>query len=530
MWRKAKRSFKYAVFALVLSLIAGGSARAAESDFSTFWTLDSMFRAGIPRDQVLLSVSENGSFSGNSSYIQTLDAKTNAGMSLCQQIGQDPCDLASVLANAVHIYAPIVMPMCSAADSGDCVESLSLTKPSGEVVQAEFIRKAGGATYKANPDFSFPATGNQLLFRAPGVIHAGGTDTYAVEYVQTLEWVGSATPLYRDLKVAVVPYVAEPSAISKTQIIRPGAGPDGKGKFTLDPWNMPGGAIWAEDGVIGKISNFAKGVGAKVSIRANKKFGGWFRGRLSSAEFEAKTYSQTQQRISIGGESVEVPRLAGLVTGDQFKKYVSEPFFIFEDNKGGGVGGDASDPTGRFPTLEAIRVVSGDKAVGVNRTWMFATVTAPVFVECFKGPGVQGMIATNAAVYGGGAPSYQSGILNYRVGGMHFLPDGSEAIGSYDLVMRSDIARCLYGFSRAPVSATVTITGGEDANVATTTVGERNGWLHLSARGFTFSTKDIQVKLSQKKVSITCVSKTNKKLVKKVTDYAPTCPKGFVKK
>ena len=64
--------------------------------------------------------------------------------------------------------------------------------------------------------------------------------------------------------------------------------------------------------------------------------------------------------------------------------------------------------------------------------------------------------------------------------------------------MRSDVARCLYGFKNAPISATVAVVGefGEE-KVATTVVSEKDGWLKLAAYGFTFSEKEIQVKLRQ---------------------------------
>jgi hypothetical protein len=114
---------------------------------------------------------------------------------------------------------------------------------------------------------------------------------------------------------------------------------------------------------------------------------------------------------------------------------------------------------------------------------------------------------------------------------MHYLPDGTtEALGTYDLVMRSDIARCLYGFNRAPVSATITVTGEGDKNIATTVVGEKDGWLKLAAYGFTFSNKTIQVRLTQKRTTITCVSTTKPTKTRKVTGLAPKCPSGFRKR
>ena len=81
--------------------------------------------------------------------------------------------------------------------------------------------------------------------------------------------------------------------------------------------------------------------------------------------------------------------------------------------------------------------------------------------------------------------------------------------------------------------------------IATTVLGERNGWVSLSAKNFEFSAPVIKAKLTQeaevvvtptptaskkpvvKKVTITCIKgKTNKK----VTAVKPKCPTGFKKK
>ena len=75
--------------------------------------------------------------------------------------------------------------------------------------------------------------------------------------------------------------------------------------------------------------------------------------------------------------------------------------------------------------------------------------------------------------------------------------------------------------------------------MATTTVNEKDGWLYLSAKNFTFSSPTVKVKLSQegapvqsvqtapKKTTITCVKG---KTTKKVTAVKPVCPTGFKKK
>jgi hypothetical protein len=113
------------------------------------------------------------------------------------------------------------------------------------------------------------------------------------------------------------------------------------------------------------------------------------------------------------------------------------------------------------------------------------------------------------------------------------MPDGTTPVqGTYDLVMRSDAARCLYGFTNAPISATVSVTGGDTSTVATTVVSEKNGWLKMAAYGFTFSQKTLTVRMTQAKApavkkTITCVKG---KVTKKVTAVNATCPAGYKKK
>jgi hypothetical protein len=136
--------------------------------------------------------------------------------------------------------------------------------------------------------------------------------------------------------------------------------------------------------------------------------------------------------------------------------------------------------------------------------------------------------------------------LDYKVSSPHFNDKGEENVGNYNLVLSSEAARCIYGFTKAPISATVSIISSDgSAQVATTTVNEKDGWLYLSANGFKYSSPIVRVKLTQevvaptatatptakpaavKKSTITCVKG---KTSKKVTAVKPVCPAGFKKK
>jgi hypothetical protein len=135
--------------------------------------------------------------------------------------------------------------------------------------------------------------------------------------------------------------------------------------------------------------------------------------------------------------------------------------------------------------------------------------------------------------------------LNYKVLSTHYAADGSVAKGTYDLILSSTVARCIYGFTKAPIQASLSILSEDGSpQVATQTINEKNGWLTLSANGFSYSSPTIAVKLSQEAAApspsatskspswaqgtktITC---TKGKLKKKVSGFNPKCPSGYKK-
>jgi hypothetical protein len=165
---------------------------------------------------------------------------------------------------------------------------------------------------------------------------------------------------------------------------------------------------------------------------------------------------------------------------------------------------------------------------------------------------ISGIVTTNALAYSAGPPTFNKseGSLDYKVLAPHFTAKGDVAVGTYDLLLKSDVARCIYGFSKAPISGSISIVSESGQNnVATTVINEKNGWLYMSANGFSYSSPTVKVKLSQeaeavvassptptpsasakpviKAVTITCIKG---KTSKKVTAVTPKCPAGYKKK
>ncbi|MGA1670019.1 MAG: hypothetical protein ACO39F_03945, partial [Candidatus Nanopelagicaceae bacterium] len=208
-----------------------------------------------------------------------------------------------------------------------------------------------------------------------------------------------------------------------------------------------------------------------------------------------------------------------------------------------------------------------DKSTRTNEYWTFKTLgdfRNDAVRRCSDGSGeLAGVVSTNALLYSAGPPSFNSteGSLDYRVSSPHYESNGGEAVGTYDLLIRSDIARCIYGFTEAPIKATLEVIASDGTSrVATTSINERDGWLVMSAGGFGFSSPIVRARLTQekpepvatpspsptpsptsiaeptaqtaptiikaKKKAITCIKGEKKKRVQAVK---PKCPNGWKK-
>lgn len=209
--------------------------------------------------------------------------------------------------------------------------------------------------------------------------------------------------------------------------------------------------------------------------------------------------------MTIGAEPAVVPRFAFTkaisALSQTEKNYANRQGMAGRWEDGFTTWARASDNT-TFGLLEYFRKGVSDTSMGVNTLWNFATINSNGNSRCLNNSSsVLGIVTTNAMVYDGGVPAYKGGFLNYQVAGLHFMPGGTDlAIGTYDMVIRSETARCLYGFGKAPLSASVSVINDKGAKTtATTIVSEKNGWLKLAAYGFTFSKKTIKVKVTKKK-------------------------------
>lgn len=440
--------------------------------------------------------------------------------------------------NLHSISGHAVLPLCESATDENCIVSVEFAAKDQEFEPATYIRNIGGKTYAADPSESFFEQSTPSLWDAPNAPSKQGTTGYVVSATvyQTKFFKRSGKYESQNMFVTITPYREIQGAdfqerfgytiLNEETGKRSHAGGGGSNK-----------CAWMENGACGVTQDFNEDIRARLTVRIEKSIGGWFQARLMSPLMSVSEFSKDNNVLVVEGQPAVVQRMS--YSNPDATKLTSQEKKFFDYT---GYGGSPDDFVSKsnaqdsfsFGYLNYFRNKVKDTAVGTNTYWSFSSASptwtmSPCLSDTSR---VLGIVTTNAMVYDGGVPKFSRGFLNYKVAGLHFESDGkTEVIGNYDLVMRSDVARCLYGFSKAPVSASITISGEGDKNISTTVVGESNGWLRLAAYGFTFSEKTIRIKLTQpKRTTITCISTKAPTRTTKVTGTNPKCPTGFRKR
>lgn len=516
------------IAALTLVATVGVTAAQAAEPYN-FNNID------MAQDEAVMVISENGVIDSFNSKLTVQPPKSDStdtrGEWLhCSGADDKTCDMTNP---DLDLLGQLLLPHCSEATNEACIQSVSVAAPGGEFQEAKFLRSAkGGIRIAGNTKLGLLDGVTPSMFEVPNTANASDPSTYAVVIKATQHYSHQNKKYETTSLVAnVLPY-RQVAGSYKAARFDANAKPSERYKDDrVDP-----GCVWVEDGACGKLQDFVAGTRVKLAFKMPKSIGGWFSGRMKDPKISVTPASANTNLVVIDSEAVSVPQLA----------YVKKRADIIEEktfNIGSGgtpkgifwsvnSGGIASEDVFKF--MELYRKPLNDTAAGVSTLWNMMTISGGGGSGCLGDTSkVLGIATTNAMAYDSTAPSFKNGFLSYQVAGLHYLPGGKEvAEGTYDLVMRSETARCLYGFSKAPVSATVSVLGGDSTSIATTVVNEKDGWLKMAAYGFTFSQKTLQVKVTQKgavkkQTTITCVKG---KTTKKVSGVSPKCPSGFKKK
>ncbi len=461
---------------------------------------------------------------------------SSEGYVCAEGLGEGPCDFNDP---TWSFRGSQIIPFCESGVQENCLEGISATRADGSVVQGKFLHTVEGESWKAVPELGLYEATMPALFEIPGILNSGGAATYVVALKTSMTYDrGAKKFVTKSISANVFGYSTKGSGSVPTKTVQK-VDTDG---VTRVYQNHDSKCLFTETGFCGIEQDFPKETAFQVTARIPSELAGWFHGRMTQQEISIEKFSAANNKVSIKANPADVARMAVIATRSNSSE-LAQNMLMSRGGHGGytAFNGNsikdfwATEGQGAFFALNEWRDEMKDTAAGVSTEWNFATVDSRADNACMNDTTkVLGMVTTNATLYSGEAPDFYDGQLEYKVGGLHYAPDGKTLnAGTYDLLMRSDVARCLYGFSKAPISAKISVVGeGGENRVATTVVSEKDGWLKLAAYGFTFSSPTISVKLTQakpaaKKTTITCVKG---KLSKKVTAVGPKCPAGYKKK
>lgn len=429
----------------------------------------------------------------------------------------------------------VYLPPCSATLSTDCIVGLSATKPDGTVLTGRLIGtkpNLSEPTFRGDKAKDFPDGWFPSLWSFDGVKHQGGDN-----FMLRASLMGFQQPVENpqrnfQLRIGLNAVSFEPTVESGSWT-----------KETLQSSDAGKSGMTNLGGADGKDCKFFLAIREcasswalpadyrfKVVVKITAKTSGWINGRLSDPTVSMTRDLDGSYRYTIEAAPMQVPvygvwsRFNDL--SKEFQDYVTQ-----QGGKAGrvtypnlwksvysGSGPEPFDKISSFHNLsnyneadfkEFLYLVkeTTDTAVATKNLWHFETNQNYIQAgslkirECTpKADGIAGVVTTNSTMFLSTPPQFDEATqtLDYKVAAPHFDKQGKPNVGSYNLVIDSKVARCLYNFSDAPINASVSIVNTDGTQqVATNVVSEKNGWLSLSANGYTYSAPTVRVKLSQ---------------------------------
>jgi hypothetical protein len=423
-----------------------------------------------------------------------LSEDTRLGSYDCPELGTYPC----VASPTTFLTGQLVAPVCEGSET-NCIREFFAKTVSG-TVKGQFVEYLQSVQFPAQPSLGLRGRGVSLsLWDLPGVPHAGGATTYAVSVAYTVNWQDGLFNT-QDFQTSIVPYVQEFGPLFRDMVPHPHIDPDGKPRIGYGAAGQ--GCAWFRNGSCGRVAKFPEDVKFGLILKFDKDLATWFQARLDNTELKVRSASARDNIIEVTGSPTEVPIFSYSLDYATLPSEIRKQISKFRLHYVPGIHGTNSDSPMATALVKAYRKHVGDTAAGSLSVWTFSNIPSGFLGPCFsRSSDVLGMVTTNSMTYQGEPPVFRNGFLEYEVAGMHYLAGGDElALGTYELTVRSSVARCLYNLPNVPLSATVAVVNEKGKKVlATTTVGEKNGWLKLSAKGFTFSKKTIKVKITKAK-------------------------------
>ncbi len=503
-------------------------------------------KVDLSKSTLGINIAENRSIAPPPAFFGTQRNGTEVVHLLCGSIFDETCSAAYAISGWNHL-SPCIEPITT-----NCISSMYAIDSSDNRVEGRFVKFVTTKSkyeYPASDVNNLPQGRSQGgIWELPGVTHSGGNDQY---YVSTNLQLGINKVSGKKITTEKFYFSSFGATISPVKEILGNYNqiePSDGFAFGIPKSDGPNSCVMTGGGVCYLPQEFPKEYRFGLKVLLATKIKGWFHGRVFQPVVEVKSEG-LGQTITLEASPLQIPTLYERVNtseiGSDFRTFLSgERSFAVSDSyfMPGNSGKEALDMAGYWLPLVK------DKASTSEMVWSVRTLSGEQdsdYSRCLNNTNeLTGIVTTNSLVYSAGPPTYNKaeGSLDYKLLSPHFSATGEVATGTYDLVLSSDVARCIYGFSKAPIQAVISVVGGDGENkVATTLVREKNNWIMLSAKGFTFSSPTVRVKLSQnaavapavssknsvKKTTITCAKG---KKVQRIYGVKPKCPTGYKKR
>jgi hypothetical protein len=432
-------------------------------------------------------------------------------------------------ASANYWHAEPVWMSCTSELDTNCIVSLSATDSEGNSLEVKGVGSFPGALppdFKGNADLKLPNGGPAPVYEIPGAPHASG-DKYVVKLSSFASYDRNTDTTFHTSNFALGIFAVD-LIKGNYPIFSPSTN---RNSYFNRQWrsnfsSKSSNCVLNDSQSCALSESIPLDTTFSVTLRTNIDLPNWYHGRITKPAISVATPSKGSVEVSITARAISVPVLSIW----KKKTQIGSEFINFVNSLPKPLGGTGSG-AGNFkaqngdPNLWSLRfdpTQYDQSAMDLFLHWLPETnntaTTSPTYwmiraedgvlgsQHCQAKSGILGIVSSNASQYLSGPPVWNAVTrsLDYKVAAPHFLNDGSITQGTYDLAIDSSYARCIYGFSNAPVKATVSIIADSgEKQVAVTSLTESNGWMYFSANGFTFSSPTISIKLSQQAESPT---------------------------
>lgn len=415
---------------------------------------------------------------------------------------------------------------CATAGATDCINGIDVTDSSGNVIHGKFqsyFPDRSSAAYTGSKARGVPSGWYPSIWTFPGITHQGGNQFLAIASLNS-SWVPfQAKSANAALKIALYPIsiVAEQNDDAYRG---PSAPLNSNGLHRLQIGGVNDNVCALRLGEAHQCAlqwPFPKNLRFNMDLHLYEPIAGWLNGHLGSPQVSVSQQSGYQD-VSVTAAPVEVPLFATWkkftdLTPDlqAYLNKKTDTGWIYAPQDLSTVWDHVGVPPwtkvtvmrglNRFDDDNFNEMVmwlenSNNSAYASKSVWNAGNVGNNQARCVNSTSSLAGIVSSNATMYIANPPTFDHATqtLNYKVSAPHFDENGQANVGEYHLLISSAVARCIYGFTNAPIKASVNIVSANgDNEVATTTMTESNGWIRLDATGFQYSSPTIEVKLTQ---------------------------------